>query len=137
MADQFDPEQVLDFPFLPVGGGDSIGQRRQLRLAGGQRYAHQHKGVRRVKRIEVVNEKDIVPTARVFGKYASQPALKFLVKHGTERAGQFEFRVQVKLVGLWRMGLFDLLAEAMLQFLEDGAKGREKVHIRNAEMLKC
>src|SRR5713101_3092796 len=72
VADQFDPEQVLDFPFLPVGGWDSIGKRRQLRLAGGQGYAHQHKGVRRVERIEVVNEKDIVPTARVFGKYACQ-----------------------------------------------------------------
>src|SRR5216683_846495 len=113
VPDQFDPEQILDFPLLPVGGRHSIRKRRQLRLLGGQRYAHQHKGMSRVERIEVVNEKDIVPNARVFGKYACQPALKFLVKHRTECAGQFEFRVQVKLVGLWRMGLFDLLAEAM------------------------
>src|SRR5260370_35069938 len=70
VADQFDPEQVLDFPFLPVGGGHGIRKRRQLRLAGGQRYAHQKKGKRRVERIEAEKRKKIGPPAGVLGKTA-------------------------------------------------------------------
>ena len=34
MAFEFEPEQVLDFPLLPIGGGQGIGQRDELRPSG-------------------------------------------------------------------------------------------------------
>ena len=66
--------------------------------------------------------------AGVLGKHAGQPAVISLVENRAERAGQFEPSVQVKFVGLRRVRVFDLRAEALSQFVEDAFQRRKNIH---------
>ena len=128
MAEQFDAEQILDFTLLPVDRVNRVGEGSQLRVVRRNGHAHQDETVLRVERVEVVNEKDVVPGAGILGKHAGQPAVVFPVEGRAERAGQLEPGVQVKLIGPRRVCVFDLRAEALFQLVEDAAQGGKHIH---------
>ena len=138
MADQFDAKQVLDFPLLPVDGVNGVGQRRQFRFVRRDGNAHQDKAVRGVQRVEVIDKKNIVPGAGVLGKKAGEAAVVLFVKRGAEGAGQFEFGVQVKLVGLRGARVFDLRAETARQLVQHNLQAGEQVgafHLSGSPLL--
>src|ERR1019366_1657204 len=81
-----------------------------------------------IERVEVINEKDLVSGAGVLGEHAGEEALMFLIERRAERARQFRLHMEVKLVGLRCVGVFELRAETLGQFVEEGAQGGEQVH---------
>jgi hypothetical protein len=66
--------------------------------------------------------------AGVLGKHTYESPFVFFVERGAERADQFKFRMQVKLVGLRRVQVFDLCAETLHQFIEHDLQSGEQVH---------
>ena len=128
VPDQFDAKKVLNFTLLPVDGVNGVGERSQLRLVLRDGHADEDETVRRVQRVKVVNKKDVVPGAGVLGKHTGEARLVFPVENRAERAGRFEFCVQVKLVRLRGVRVFDLRAEAFRQFFVDDSQFRQQVH---------
>src|SRR5437867_3954296 len=68
MADQFQPEQVLDFPLLPVDGMNGVGQRGEFRFVRRDRHAQDQKAVRRVEGENIVHVEHPVGSAGIVGE---------------------------------------------------------------------
>src|SRR5437667_10970181 len=85
----------------------------------------------RVEGVKVIDEKSILFGPGVFGKHAGQASLIFLVKRRTKPARQFEPSVQVQFIGLRRMGVFELGAKPMPEYLEHELQSGDEIHGRS------
>ena len=128
MADELDAEQILDLALLPVDGVNGVGQRRQLRFVRRDGNADQNESVGGVQDVEIIDEEDIFPGAGVLGEEAGEAGAVLFVKRGAKGGGQFEFGVQVKLVGAGRARLLDLRAEPVRQFVKHNLQAGQQIH---------
>src|ERR1019366_8251554 len=75
-----------------------------------------------------VNEKGLMGGTGILGEHAGEAARVFFVERRAERARQFRLHLEVKLVGLRRVGVLELCAEPLGQFVEEGFQGGDQVH---------
>src|SRR5258708_7707717 len=75
MAKQFQSEQVLDFPLLPVDGGDGVSERSKLRIIRRDWHPQDKKTVSRIERVNVIKHERALCLAGVVGENAHQPGL--------------------------------------------------------------
>jgi hypothetical protein len=93
MANEFQAEQVLDFPLLPVHRMHCVGQRCELRPVRRNGNAQAEEGVKGIQRENVANEIAPAPFALVFGKNTDQPARLLFIEVTTQPRHRFHVRV--------------------------------------------
>src|SRR5207248_3072544 len=60
VAQQFYAEEVLNFSLLPVDSMDGVGERGDLGLVFWDGDAYEHKAVRQIERVKVIDKKTLV-----------------------------------------------------------------------------
>ena len=119
MADEFQAEQVLDFPLLPVDGRDGVGQRGELRFVRRHGHAQDEKGVDRVERKHIVQVEGLFLLADVVGENTHQPRIPYFIKMGGEAGDQFHLGVKINFVGPVGAHGVEPVAETFLHFGHD------------------
>src|SRR4051812_1265175 len=100
MAEQFQSEQILNLPLLPIDGRDGIGQRSELRIIRRDWDAQDDKSMGRINRVSIIDPERPLRISDVIGKNTYQPRVPFLIEVAAKASGEFHLRMEVHFIGL-------------------------------------
>ena len=103
MTQQFQAEQVLHFPLLPVHRVDGIRERGELRFVGRHWHAQREEPMRRIQGENVIKMKRALRLPDVVGKQADEAGVPFPVELRAETRDHLRRRIEVDLVGSWSL----------------------------------
>src|SRR5262245_32724296 len=128
MANEFNPEQVLDFALLPICGGQRVGERSELRIIPRHGHAQNDEAVRRVQCEYIVEVKHAFGGTRIVGKQAHEPCAPLFIKMRREAGHEIHLAMDIRFIWIRHAHTVESATESLLHVSDDGRELCQHVH---------